>query len=251
LARAKKTIVVENLNELLLEKNISIEEFARKSPSKSRLSKKAITEIVDKQAIADWKFKRLAAMLETAGITGNIKTNIGSKAVSEVKSNPTKPESEPQAEEQNDLSRPSTEKKKTLTLKGSGISQGTVRQNFSHGRSKSVVVETRKRRINKPGEIPLEDQKSEEEPKPLEIKSGDKLKVSGASKSVDYAAKRAAKAYTKKTLEKRLDNSILKAHQLRLKETRKNYLNLWHLPQNQWRVPASVLTCILSNCGNI
>ena len=44
------------------------------------------------------------------------------------------------------------EKKKTLTLRGGGISQGTVRQNFSHGRSKSVVVETRKRRISKPGE---------------------------------------------------------------------------------------------------
>jgi len=42
--------------------------------------------------------------------------------------------------------------KKTLTLRGSGISQGTVRQNFSHGRTKSVVVETRKRRITKPGE---------------------------------------------------------------------------------------------------
>ena len=44
--------------------------------------------------------------------------------------------------------------KKTLTLRGGGISQGTVRQNFSHGRTKSVVVETRKRRITKPGETP-------------------------------------------------------------------------------------------------
>ena len=42
--------------------------------------------------------------------------------------------------------------KKTLTLKGSGVSQGTVRQNFSHGQSTSVVVETRKRRITLPGE---------------------------------------------------------------------------------------------------
>lgn len=46
------------------------------------------------------------------------------------------------------------EKKKTLTLKGGGLSQGTVRQNFSHGRTKSVVVETRKRRITKPGDSP-------------------------------------------------------------------------------------------------
>ena len=44
------------------------------------------------------------------------------------------------------------EKKKTLTLRGGGLSQGTVRQNFSHGRTKSVVVETRKRKIVKPGE---------------------------------------------------------------------------------------------------
>jgi translation initiation factor IF-2 len=45
--------------------------------------------------------------------------------------------------------------KKTLTLaRGGGLSQGTVRQNFSHGRSKAVVVETRKRRITKPGEKP-------------------------------------------------------------------------------------------------
>lgn len=43
--------------------------------------------------------------------------------------------------------------KKTLSLKGSGLSQGTVRQNFSHGRSKAVVVETRKRRIGKPTEV--------------------------------------------------------------------------------------------------
>ena len=42
--------------------------------------------------------------------------------------------------------------KKTLTLKSLGVPQGTVRQNFSHGRSKSVVVETRKRRITLPGE---------------------------------------------------------------------------------------------------
>ena len=42
--------------------------------------------------------------------------------------------------------------KKTLSLRGAGLSQGTVRQSFSHGRSKSVVVETRKRRVAKPGE---------------------------------------------------------------------------------------------------
>ena len=44
--------------------------------------------------------------------------------------------------------------KKTLTLKRPGIEQGTVRQNFSHGRTKSVVVETKKRKFSIPGDRP-------------------------------------------------------------------------------------------------
>ncbi|PSJ57921.1 translation initiation factor IF-2 [Pseudaminobacter soli (ex Li et al. 2025)] len=44
--------------------------------------------------------------------------------------------------------------KKTLTLKRPGVEQGTVRQNFSHGRTKSVVVETKKRKFTIPGEKP-------------------------------------------------------------------------------------------------
>ena len=63
-------------------------------------------------------------------------------------------------------SKPDAEKKKTLTLKGAGLSQGTVRQNFSHGRSKSVVVETRKRRITRPGETPPAPEKPAAEAKP-------------------------------------------------------------------------------------
>jgi len=43
--------------------------------------------------------------------------------------------------------------KKTLTLKPAGVAQSTVRQNFSHGRTKQVVVET-KRKFVKPGEKP-------------------------------------------------------------------------------------------------
>lgn len=42
--------------------------------------------------------------------------------------------------------------KKTLTLKRPGLEQGTVRQNFSHGRTKSVVVETKKRKFSLPGD---------------------------------------------------------------------------------------------------
>ncbi|WP_295813246.1 translation initiation factor IF-2 N-terminal domain-containing protein, partial [uncultured Nitratireductor sp.] len=46
----------------------------------------------------------------------------------------------------------SVDKKKTLTLKRPSVEQGTVRQNFSHGRSKSVVVETKKRKFSRPDE---------------------------------------------------------------------------------------------------
>jgi translation initiation factor IF-2 len=41
---------------------------------------------------------------------------------------------------------------KTLTLKRASVEQGVVRQSFSHGRSKAVVVEKVKRRIAGPGE---------------------------------------------------------------------------------------------------
>src|SRR5271170_5458876 len=45
---------------------------------------------------------------------------------------------------------------KTLTLKRSGVEQGVVRQSFSHGRSKAVVVEKVKRRGSGPGEARVE-----------------------------------------------------------------------------------------------
>ena len=44
--------------------------------------------------------------------------------------------------------------KKTLTMKRPGSETGTVRQNFSHGRTKAVVVETKKRKFAMPGEKP-------------------------------------------------------------------------------------------------
>jgi translation initiation factor IF-2 len=44
--------------------------------------------------------------------------------------------------------------KKTLTLKRPGTEQGIVRQNFSHGRTKQVVVETKKRKFAMPGDRP-------------------------------------------------------------------------------------------------
>ncbi len=45
---------------------------------------------------------------------------------------------------------------KTLTLKRGGIEQGVVRQSFSHGRSKAVVVEKVKRRVAAPSEAKTE-----------------------------------------------------------------------------------------------
>ena len=42
---------------------------------------------------------------------------------------------------------------KTLTLKRGGVEQGVVRQSFSHGRSKAVVVEKVKRRVAGPGDF--------------------------------------------------------------------------------------------------
>jgi len=45
---------------------------------------------------------------------------------------------------------------KTLTLKRTGVEQGVVRQSFSHGRSKAVVVEKVKRRVAGPGEAKAE-----------------------------------------------------------------------------------------------
>src|SRR5438128_7066987 len=44
---------------------------------------------------------------------------------------------------------------KTLTLKR-GVEQGVVRQSFSHGRTKPVVVEKVKRRVIGPGEAKVE-----------------------------------------------------------------------------------------------
>jgi len=46
-----------------------------------------------------------------------------------------------------------TPQKKTLSLKR-GVEKSTVKQNFSHGRSKAVAVEIKRRKISRPGEKP-------------------------------------------------------------------------------------------------
>jgi translation initiation factor IF-2 len=54
---------------------------------------------------------------------------------------------------------------KTLTLKRTGVEQGVVRQSFSHGRTKQVVVEKVKRRIG-PGEAKAEPAPAPAAPQP-------------------------------------------------------------------------------------
>jgi translation initiation factor IF-2 len=51
--------------------------------------------------------------------------------------------------------------RKTLGLKRSGVEQGTVRQSFSHGRTKAVVVEKKKRRVVLPGETAKPEHEAE------------------------------------------------------------------------------------------
>jgi len=55
-------------------------------------------------------------------------------------------------DKKNDDKTPGVSPKKTLTLKRSGVEHSTVKQNFSHGRIKAVVVETKRRKITRPDE---------------------------------------------------------------------------------------------------
>ena len=55
-------------------------------------------------------------------------------------------------EDDNNGSAPPSGGRAPLTLKprAGAVSSGTVRQSFSHGRSKTVVVETKRRRVDAP-----------------------------------------------------------------------------------------------------
>lgn len=70
------------------------------------------------------------------------------------------------SENETDDKKLSVNPKKTLTLRGGGVSQGTVRQSFSHGRSKAVVVETRKRRLTRPGDAKAAPEQEQVAPAP-------------------------------------------------------------------------------------
>ncbi|MEX3011257.1 translation initiation factor IF-2 [Hoeflea sp. TYP-13] len=77
--------------------------------------------------------------------------------------------------------------KKTLTLKRSGVEQGTVRQDMGRGRTKAVVVETRKRRISRP-----------EDEKPASLAAGIKPKPASAEKPAPKAPAEQKREQSKK-----------------------------------------------------
>ncbi|MEM7462859.1 MAG: translation initiation factor IF-2 [Pseudomonadota bacterium] len=97
------------------------------------------------------------------------------------------------SENETDDKKLSVSPKKTLTLRGGGVSQGTVRQSFSHGRSKAVVVETRKRRLTRPG-----DAKPAPEQEPAtaapEADTPPSAEAPAADKKADSAAKQSPAA---------------------------------------------------------
>lgn len=103
--------------------------------------------------------------------------------------------------------------KRTLSLKPSS---GTVRQSFSHGRSNSVVVEKRKRRIVMPGESPAPTETSAEAPKPTpKVVTQTKRRVikPGAGSGKTGAKAETARSATNAEQEARLN--ALKQAQLR------------------------------------
>ena len=82
----------------------------------------------------------------------------------------------------------SVSSKKTLTLKRSGVEQGTVRQDMGRGRTKAVVVETRKRRISRPDEEKSGSLAAGIKPKPGAAKPAPKARAEPAADAGKSAA---------------------------------------------------------------
>ena len=76
---------------------------------------------------------------------------------------------------------------KTLTLKRGGVEQGVVRQSFSHGRSKAVVVEKVKRRVSGPGETKVEPVAAPER-SPAPKRAGETARAPASSMASQAAA---------------------------------------------------------------
>jgi translation initiation factor IF-2 len=77
---------------------------------------------------------------------------------------------------------------KTLTLKRGGVEQGVVRQSFSHGRSKAVVVEKVKRRVAGPGEAKAEPAAAERGAAPRQGAAASTAKAAAATPAAAAAA---------------------------------------------------------------
>ena len=76
--------------------------------------------------------------------------------------------------------------KKTLGLKRSAVERDTVRQSFSHGRTNTVQVERKKRRIVMPGDEKVDNKTVSEAPapaKPRPEKKSTPEATGGAAKS--------------------------------------------------------------------
>ncbi|MDA4846294.1 translation initiation factor IF-2 [Hoeflea poritis] len=99
--------------------------------------------------------------------------------------------------------------KKTLTLKRSGVEQGTVRQDMGRGRTKAVVVETRKRRISRP-----EDDKSGS------IAGGIKPKPAAAERAKAKPKAEPAREAAKSTVLKELSASEMDARKRALENAK-------------------------------
>jgi translation initiation factor IF-2 len=112
-----------------------------------------------------------------------------------------------------------TSGKRTLSLKPSA---GTVRQSFSHGRSNSVVVEKRKRRIVMPGDTPAPAETSAEAPKPTpKVVTQTKRRVikPGAGAGASSAKTETARSATNAEQEARL-NALKLAQQREVEEAK-------------------------------
>ena len=101
---------------------------------------------------------------------------------------------------------------KTLTLKRGGVEQGVVRQSFSHGRSKAVVVEKVKRRIPGPGEAKPEPAAPDRGAAPKRAATSAKPAAAPSAAAAAHAASPKASGVVLRTLTE--DERNARAHAL-------------------------------------
>src|SRR6201981_1778069 len=109
---------------------------------------------------------------------------------------------------------------KTLTLKRGGVEQGVVRQSFSHGRSKAVVVEKVKRRISGPGEAKAEPAAPDRSAAPKRTGAAAKAAAPASAATATPAASPKASGVVLRTLTE--DERNARAHALADARLREN-----------------------------